>query len=116
LKNKLILKSISSSEVDLSKWYPLSEEDVFICLDMEIAYSDGEEGCNIFYVTLATPEALKKHRDGIFLVKNRTLVISEYDYDAIRQGILEILNASCRDSWSESCNVLQRYFQWEYED
>ncbi|MFC1685297.1 Imm8 family immunity protein [Pseudomonadota bacterium] len=116
MKNKLILNSLSSSDVDLEDWNPMSNDDVFICLDMEIGHSDIEQGINLFYVTLATPESLRKHRAGSYLVKNRTLVISEYSYVAVHSLILEILDACSRDTWNESCNVLQRYFQWEYED
>ena len=116
MKNKLVLNSISSSDTDLEYWYPISNEDVFVCLDLDIEYSDGESGSNLFYVTLATPEALRKHRNEPYLVKNRTLVISEYSYDVVRNLIFEIIGSSSRESWAESCNVLQRYFQWEYED
>jgi len=116
MNGKLILKSVTSSEVDLKNWYPISNEDVFICLDMEIAFSDGEKGSNLFYVTLATPESLRKYRSEPYLVKNRTLIISEYSYDIVRELILEILGGCSRESWDESCVRLQRYFQWEYED
>jgi hypothetical protein len=116
MKKKLILNSISSTDVDLNNWYPASNEDVFICLDIDVSYSDGETGSNYFYVTLATPESLRKYRSEPYLVKNRTLVISSYSYDAIRNLILEILDACSRDSWNDSCDVLQRYFQWEYEN
>jgi hypothetical protein len=116
MKRKLILNSVSSSERDIKKWRPTSNEDVFMGLDIEISFSDGEEGSNYFYVTLATPESLRKHRSEPYLVKNRTLIISEYSYDIVRNLILEILDACTRESWDESCGALQRYFQWEYED
>jgi hypothetical protein len=116
MRNKLFLNSLSSSEVDLKSWYPLSNEEVFICLDLEIGFSDDSEGSNYFYTTLATPESLVKHRIKPCLVKNRTIVVSEYSYDILRNIIFEILDACSRDSWDESCSVLQRYFQWEYED
>ena len=116
MKEKLILKSISSSEVDFSSWYPLSDEDVFICLDLEIEFCDGTDGSNIFYVTIATPKALEKHREGPILVRNRTLVVAEYSYDIVKSEIIRILNECARETWIDSCLVLQRYFQWEYED
>ncbi len=116
MKNKLILKSISSSEVDINNWQPSSNDEVFICLDLEIASDNIDDGSNMFYVTLATPEALRKNSDNLVLVKNRTIVISEYHWDNIHKEILEILNECSRENWNESCTVLQRYFQWEYED
>lgn len=116
MTSKLILNSISSSEVDITNWYPTSNEDVFVGLDIEVSFSDGEEGSNFFYVTLATPESLRRYRSEPYLIKNRTLVISEYSYDLVRNLIFEILDFCSRNSWGESCNALQRYFQWEYED
>lgn len=116
MKNKLTLNSISSSDVDLKYWYPIANEEVFVCLDLDIGFSDGNDGSNMFYVTLATPESLTKHRNGAVLVKNRTIVISEYEYDLVLKLILEILANCSRETWDESCQVLQRYFQWEYED
>lgn len=116
MKKKLILKSLSSSEVDLKNWYPETNEEVFVCLDLEVGYSGDADSSNLFYVTLATPESLLKHRDGQLLVKNRTIVIAHYDYKVILDGVLDILQESSRATWEESCTMLQRYFQWEYED
>jgi hypothetical protein len=50
------------------------------------------------------------------LVKNRTLVISEYDFNAVHNEVLHILDSCSRDNWNDSCAALQRYFLWEYED
>ena len=115
MKKKLDLIDLSSAEIDLTSWKPLSNEDVFICLDIEISFSN-EEGTNLFYVTLATPEALSKHCEGPILVKNRTIIVVEYNYDEVKNCILEILDQCSRATWSDSCSILQRYFQWEYED
>lgn len=116
MNKALKLKSISSSEVELNTWHPTENEDVFICLDIEVGFADEESGVNLFYVTLATPEALRRHCNPPVLVKNRTIVISDYSYDAVRDAVLEILSKCTRDSWNDSCVALQRYFQWEFED
>jgi len=116
MRDKLILKSMSSSEIDFSSWYPSSDEEVFICLDLEIEFGDGADGSNMFYVTIATPKALEMHREGPVLVKNRTLVVTEYSYDIVRSAVINILNECTRETWIDSCMALQRYFQWEYED
>ena len=116
IMSELKLKSITSSEVNINTWSPLSKEDVFLCLDLEISWSDNEGAANLFYVTLSTPEALRKHRSSVLLVRNRTLVVSEYDYDEIRTEILKILDECSKESWESSCFHLQRFFLWEYED
>ena len=111
----LKLKSISSSQVNLKSWHPPNEE-VFVCLDMEIGFFDIRQGTNLFYVNLATPGALHEYHNDPVLVENRTIVISEYNYDLVKRTILEILKKCSRDDWNESYQVLLRYFQWEYED
>lgn len=116
MKNALIVRSISSTDVELDTWYPETMEDVFVSLDIEVEFSDGNEGINLFYVTLATPEALSKHRTPPILVEHRTIVVSEYSYDIVRKAILNIAEKCTRKTWEESCLALQRYFQWEYED
>ncbi|NQZ07406.1 MAG: hypothetical protein HRT35_09630 [Algicola sp.] len=116
MTNKLVLNSLSSAEVDLKYWKPNSNQDIFICLDLEISFENKADGSNLFYVTLASPEALRIHRKGIVLVKNKTLVVKEFDYEALMQRINEILCQCTRNTWEESCTVLQKYFSWEYED
>ena len=116
MNKRLKLNSISSSDIDidLASWNPLVNEDIFICLDMEISFENDE--VNLFYVNIATPEGLRKHEKGFLLSENRTIVISEYNYEALLVVIKNILAKCTRDSWTESCLVLQRYFLWEYED
>ena len=117
MQNILILRSVSSSEIDFDNWYPLDEENVSISLDLEIGYSDDNDSSNMFYVSIITPYALKlKETQNIVLVKNRTLVISNYCRTAILNAIQEILGECSRSTWEQSCEVLQRYFLWEYED
>lgn len=113
----LKLVSLLSSEVDLKRWEPDTLEDTYISLTLEIGTSQyNEEGTNLFYVTLATPEALRTHRKGLILSENRTIIVDRYDYDTTRNQLKEIIKKCQRDTWIECCQVLQRYFMWEYED
>jgi len=114
----LKIESISSTEVEvyLGSWYPASNDDVFICGDLEIGFSDNDDGTNLFYVTLATPEALRKNAQGFLLADNKTLVVSGYSYGNIVKELNNILKKCSRKDWEQSCEVLRHYFQWEYED
>ena len=116
MMNRLVLKSIFSPDVDLRSWVPDSEEDVFLALELEISSSENLSESNMFFVTLSTSEGLKRNRKNFLLVENRTLVVSQFDYFSLKSSIEQILEKCCRNSWSESCEVLQRYFLWEYED
>ena len=115
MKKRIKLISLSSSEVDLKYWHPESKEDVFICLDIEVG-QHGEDGSNMFYVTLTTPEALRKRRSEHVLSRGRILIVDDYDYDLVRKLVLEIIAGCSAMQWDDSCAYLQRYFQWEYED
>ena len=50
------------------------------------------------------------------MVKHRTLVISHFDWKQLSALLDDIVRDCARGSWEESCAVLQRYFNWEYED
>ncbi|MCJ8332283.1 MAG: hypothetical protein HRT89_19900 [Lentisphaeria bacterium] len=87
MSGKLKLLSVSSSEAELPDWDPDNNEEIFVCLDLSIGFA-GEEGENLFYVTLASPEALKIHRSNNYcLVKNRTLVVDFYDYRSLLKAL-----------------------------
>lgn len=111
------IKSLISfdPDVDLKRWKPQSNTDVYLLVEIEIG-AENASGGNLFYVKLATPEALVKHEEHPFLVKNRTIVMTSYDYRAFKSLLLEIIDQCSRVSWEETCVALQRYFQWEYED
>jgi hypothetical protein len=112
----LEIKDIASSNIDaLPSWRPDSREQVFLGLDLEIG-SRGERASNMFHVRVATPEALRRHGSGFCMVKHRTLVISDFDWKQLSALLDDIVRDCARGSWEESCAVLQRYFNWEYED
>ncbi|MFG0229201.1 Imm8 family immunity protein [Achromobacter sp. 413638] len=112
----LEIKDIASSNLDaLPSWRPDSREQVFLGLDLEIGLR-GERASNMFHVRVATPEALRRHGGGFCMVKHRTLVISDFDWKQLTALLDDIVRDCARGSWEESCAVLQRYFNWEYED
>jgi hypothetical protein len=112
----LKIKDIASSNIDaLPSWRPDSREQVFLGLDLEIGLR-GERASNMFHARVATPEALRWHGGGFCKVKHRTLVISDFDWKQLTALLDDIVRDCARGSWEESFAVLQRYFNWEYED
>ena len=99
----------------MPSWRPDNREQVFLGLDPEIGLR-GERASNMFHVRVATPEALRRHGGGLCVVKHRTLVISDFDWKQLSALLDDIVRDCARGSWEESCAVLQRYFNWEYED
>jgi hypothetical protein len=113
--NKLILKDFYSDLIDIKTWEPENLSEINFKLTLEVGYSDDDVGINYFYINVATPDALKA-RSEFLLVENRTLVVSNFDYKKLLNCLNAILKKSSRATYEESCAVLQRYFNWEYED
>lgn len=100
----------------LSEWQPASLEDTYVAIDLCIGMDDGENGSNYFYVKVATPEALRKRARNFLIVENRVIIIDYFEYFSLVKIIRNILEKCTKESWDESCCMLQRYFSWEYED
>jgi hypothetical protein len=115
--NHLVLHDMFSTMTDpLDQWRPRTLEDTYTAIDLSIGMSDGEKGSNLFYVKVATPEALRRRAKGFLIVDRRVMVIEKFDYELLRSSIEGILEKCDRDNWDDSCLALQRYFAWEYED
>ncbi len=110
----LRLKTVSSDDVDLESWTPKSLEDIHICLDMGVRVKDidGEITLN---VTLASPEALRYHRNSPALVEKHTVVVQKYDYESVKKLLKGLINKCNRETRYDSCLALQKYFHWEYD-
>ncbi|RZF53645.1 hypothetical protein EXE30_06630 [Acinetobacter halotolerans] len=113
---QLIIHSISSDYFDLKSWIPSNLDEVFVNLVIEIG-CNLEEGVNLFYVDMASPEGLRKAKGNMdILALNRTILISNYSYEIMYDAICKVVESCTDKNWSLSCSKLQRYFDWEYED
>ena len=115
--NHLVLQSVAADEINLHALHraDLNDEDIFFRLVLTIGIA-GKTGSNYFYTTLATPEALLKYGGDYLLVSNRTLVVRYFDLPQLIAHLENIVRSCSRDSWEASCQVLTRYFDWEFED
>jgi len=117
MKYKLQLFSLSSIDVDLETWEPDSMDDIFISLDIEVGYSDGSPGTNMFYATLASEEGLRfKNIDNAAGMKIIPCNNDSYDFALIKNEIIRLLDHCSKNSWDESCKELSKHLSWEYED
>ncbi|MDO4878207.1 MAG: Imm8 family immunity protein [Neisseria sp.] len=117
----LILKQVSCDEVNIRKLKHLDNQDIYHRITLEISSSNyigkTEQGINFFYFTLTTPEALlKKPKINYLLVKNRTIVIRDFNYEKFISEIKQIVSNCYRPTWEESVAELLKYFEWEYEN
>lgn len=113
------IKSISSSTVDipLEQWQPASNEDIFMILDIEMEFIEaGVSGVNIFYVPIASVEALHVRRGPTILCFERMIIVKRFIWTEIRLEIEKRVKDCARKTYEEACTALSRSFQWEYED
>ena len=121
--SSLILKNISCDEINLRKLEYLDNRHICHRIILEISSSSSssiskiEQGINLFYFTLTTPEALlEKPEINFLLVKNRTIVVRYFDYEKFILEIKQIVLNCYRPTWEESIAELLKYFGWEYEN
>ncbi|HBQ20134.1 MAG: Imm8 family immunity protein [Sandaracinaceae bacterium] len=115
IKNRI--RSMSSPDVEIGVWEPESDADVCFLLQIEIGPA-GEEGADVFDCMVATPEGLRKlERPGQPVIATRALLVfSSFSWTELFR-VLDRLIASCEGhSWVETCDRLQRYFRWEYDE
>ena len=93
------------------------KEDVYYLLTLSIGIT-GEQGADLFYVRIATPEGLqaKAPETATIMASRAMIVISDFDWRLIQTYLKEILKVCVAPTWAEATERLQRYFQWEYEN
>ena len=114
---KLILKSLSSPDVEPGQWVP-NDNRVFILLQLEVG-AVGRVGCDVFDVVVATPEGLTEGApvDRLGAISRRALIVlRRFAWDSLQAVIEEILHDCEAGTWEESVLRLLRYFAWEFED
>ena len=110
---KLEIRSIGSSDFELEDFAPKTSDEVLFVLDVEVGVV-GEDGADLFYVTVATKEALKS-RPATPTTSKGPLILEEYSFDHLRQKVASIVAACERSTWLESVKCLMGTFDHEYD-
>lgn len=111
---KATLKSISSDDYDLGRYYPENEEIFSLRLLIRIGTADSD-GADNFDLFVCTPEWLCKHRWVPELMRH-TLLVRKYDLDEITRTITDYIDQCEGNDWMDIARKLSRVFAWEYED
>lgn len=114
-KLQLEVKSYGSSDYDLESWEPAIPEDVYFVLDVEIGEA-GDDRADLFYVTVATPEAARTHLAQVGATRSGPLVVAEYCLDELLDRVRTLVDGCAARTWEESVRNLQQYFEYEYAD
>lgn len=111
-----VLRWIHSPDApDLETWQPPDAETFGILLQALIGpeFADGEES---FDFVVCTPSWLARTGAAGPTFLRHHLLVSSFDYGAIRNAIEELV-ASCEGAdWNEVATKLGRFGQWEFED
>ncbi|EEP6658838.1 hypothetical protein HCD36_000537 [Listeria monocytogenes] len=110
----ILLQEIHSTELEipLKDWEYDPEKELYLVVDLFIGTNDGTKRGNYFHVPVVTPATLYKLPKG----KRKAIVLEYYRYDLLLDKIESILEKCTKESWNDSCEALQNYFFWEYEN
>jgi len=98
----------------IDEWIPDSDADVHFSLCLHIGRAD-EDGADLFYVEVATPQAINEHNLGKTLGQ-RKIIVNPYSWELVLKEVNAIL-AECRgDNWLQQSEFLAEHFSWEYEN
>ncbi|MBC1242894.1 Imm8 family immunity protein [Listeria welshimeri] len=113
----VLLQEIHSTKLNrpLKDWEPSPKEEIYMVVDMFIGTNDTEKGGNYFNVLVVTPEALYKSKH-LPKEKRKFIVLENYSYDLLLSKIETILQKCSKNNWEDSCQALQNYFCWEFEN
>lgn len=98
----------------IDEWVPESDEDVNYSLCLHIGPPD-EEGSDLFYVDVATPQAINRHNLGKS-ASQRGIVVNPYSWDSVMNAVQATLETCGGENWSQQSGLLAKHFSWEFEN
>ena len=113
---KVVIQEVSSTDVeDLVNWHPSQLEDIYFPLGL-ILGTEGTRRGDLFYVLVASPEALRSRTYlGKCFLNRHLLIVREYDWPAILAEVHQVIEACESTTWLETAHKLSRWFHWEFE-
>ena len=109
------LKAFDCADHDpIDEWVPPSESDVHYSLCLHIG-PRGENRADLFYVNVATPQAISQHNLG-WCFKQKGIVVNPYSWRVVLERIQEVLRCCPGNDWAQQAKLLANHFHWEFED
>jgi len=109
------LKSIESTEFDLSKYVPISED---FCLSLDLLIGPTvDDSAELFRLNVCSPRYVERlvAQEGTAILRGY-LIVDGFQLEAIRARIVKLLSAVSGETWTVVANKLSRYFHWEFEN
>jgi hypothetical protein len=110
------LKRLHSPDVlDLENWTPDLADDFSFLLQAMIGPKNGP-GEESFDIVVCTPDWLKRNKGARPLIGEHHLIVSQYNFRALRDFISEFVGDCTGKDWSEVARKLGHLGRWEFED
>lgn len=98
----------------IEEWMPSSDSDAYYPLCLHIGPPD-EEVADLFYVDVATPQAINAHNLGRRL-KQKGIVVNPYSWESVLAKVQATIECCEGENWSQQSELLSKHFNWEYEN
>ena len=110
------LKSLSSSDIDPSTYWPEDNEHFGFALDAVIGV-EGEDAGDVFSFLVGTASWLALYRSKFkgCTFGQGTIIVNEYDFATIKALISDLCERTHGVSWEEIAPKLSKFGSWEYE-
>ena len=109
------LKGFDCVDYDpIDEWRPSSDAEVYYSLCLHIGPLD-EEGADLFYVDVATPQAINELNLGKRM-SERGIVVNPYSWENVLQEVRNILERCVGDDWNQQSELLSKHLNWEFEN
>jgi hypothetical protein len=114
---KAEIKRIRSLTIDhLEAFHPEPADDFGFDLELDVG-AVGEEGEDVFELTVCTPRWLEKHHRKTDIVSGRHhLIVFEYNFERLQVALAEACAACEGETWKEVAEKFARFARWEFED
>ena len=104
------LKALTSPDLEEPQ-LPADPTDCQVLVELAVGPPDG--GQEIFSFTVVTPAALS--RDELPRWGRGKLIVSRFEWAAVRRAVERLLSHAARDSWHEVAVELNKELGWEFE-
>lgn len=117
---KAELKSLTSVDIDELTYWP--DDEAMFAFNVDAAIGpDTDDSSNSFCFFVCTPnwilsKAINRDFGDFGVFGKHMIVVTEYDWDKIRQLIENLCSDTSGESWNEIARKLARYGRWEFED
>ncbi|MEM9444937.1 MAG: Imm8 family immunity protein [Verrucomicrobiota bacterium] len=96
----------------IDQWAPVHDYLVYYSLCLHIG-PENEEGADLFYVDIATPQAIKHFQLGK-TVSDKSIILNPYSWPEVLTRVKRMINHVSGVSWQQVAEELDKSFSWEF--